>query len=168
MCLEHTMNYFFWEKSYHRLAACSFLGHRDIARLPPFKRSLIIPEGSWHLTMTSDGVADMIHPENKLLTNSETTADEIVQAAKTRWIVPHFDPLPEEHSCYNKDGYFRPNEQPSTFYFNDDIIKIQMLNTDGTVYVQFGNASSLIVDQDDICEKNEGADDISCLVMKCT
>ena len=166
MCLEQKESYFLWGANC-RIAACSFLGHRNKPRLPPFKRSLSIPEGSWHLTMTSDGVADMIHPENKLLTNFETTAESIVQAAKTRWIEPHFDPLPEEeHSCYNKDGYFRPNEQPSTFYLNNDIIQVQTFNSDGTVYVQLGSGSGGIVNKVDICEKNGGADDISCLIMK--
>lgn len=164
--LETKPNYFVWENSYKKLAACSFIGHQNSSRLLPFQQSLTVPHGSWHMLMASDGISDMIHPENEILSSFTTMASDIVEAARKRWIQPHFNELPLKYDHYNVDGYFRPNQKASSFSVGDKPIKLHTKNIDGSVFVLFNDGSSNLVDSAEIIERNSGADDLSCLVMK--
>lgn len=166
MCLRKRLSYFNWAGTQKIIATCSFVGHRGMSRLPAFTRSLTLPK-QCHIVMTSDGVSDMIHPEDRMLSYSGTTASEITEAARKRWIEPHFNELPSQYKCYNVKGYFRPNVKDSSFTIGKKTIKLQTENTDGSVFVQFFDGSSRIVQKTEIVEHNYGADDISCLVMKC-
>tara|TARA_B110000208_G_scaffold157933_1_gene191861 strand:+ start:106 stop:636 length:531 start_codon:yes stop_codon:yes gene_type:complete len=166
MCLRKRLGYFNWAGTQKIIATCSFVGHRGMSRLPAFTRSLTLPK-QCHIVMTSDGVSDMIHPEDAMLCSSGTTASEITEAARKRWIEPHFNELPSQYKCYNVKGYFRPNVKDSSFTIGKKTIKLQTENTDGSVFVQFFDGSSRIVQKTEIVEHNYGADDISCLVMKC-
>jgi len=165
MRLENRHSYFVWDGS-KKIGACSFVGHRDMKRLSPFKSSLTLPTGQLHIVMASDGVSDMIHPKNELLCSFKTNASIISEGARKRWIDPHFNELPLEYDCYNVDGFFRPNQKKSSFFCRNKRVKSQTVCSDETVLVNFYDGSSLIVEKKEIIEHNSGADDISCLIMK--
>jgi len=165
MRLENRHSYFVWD-NYQKIGASSFVGHRDMKRLSPFKSSLTLPTGQLHMVMASDGVADMIHPENELLCSFKTDASVISEGARKRWIDPHFNELPLEYDCYNVDGFFRPNQKTSSFFCRKKRVKSQTVCSDETVLVNFYDGSSLIVEKKEIIEHNSGADDICCLVLK--
>ena len=67
------------------LASGAFVGHKDVPRLPPLVTEFPIPEGPFHVVMTSDGVSDVMHPEDALPRREDVTADQILEECKKRW-----------------------------------------------------------------------------------
>lgn len=168
--------YFRW-KTQQLIAAGSFVGHRGLGRLEPFLTECVVPKGDFHLVMTSDGVSDMIHPEDTLLATIGVSAAAIVQNAQQRWTTPYFHPIAQEaFEEYNKNGYFRhnPYETIRSQYgnLNGRLMRLKgppVVATESESRVEFINGAVRVLPNSAIQtrEHNQGADDISVLVMTC-
>ena len=181
MLVDVRPEYFNW--TVNQIAGCSFVGHSTIARLPACKKILEIPPGPFHLVMASDGVSDVMHPEDAVLKTHAVKADNIVAAVKQRWTTPFFNPSEQEAYEGNNEidpetgkKYFDVNPRPTmkntrarwktgaAFYSCSSYEQ----NDDGTYDVVFNDGdtrASVPTDEIKIVEYNSGADDISVLVM---
>ena len=173
MTVELKPGYFKW--GFQQIGAGSFVGHRSMGRLDPFITECIVPEGDFHLVMTSDGVSDMVHPEDRLLSTIDVTATAIVEDAKKRWTVPYFKPLTQKgFEKYNKSGFFVLNPYSTTIRQTAsingrqmEIKKVLEQQENDQSKVEFINGAVLTVTNSSIRTKehNKGGDDISVLVM---
>jgi len=183
MLVDNRPEYFNWYTG-NQIAGCSFVGHTDLARLPACK--IVIPrisDGPFHLVMTSDGVSDVVHPEDSILLDHGVKANELVQEAKKRWTTPFFNPTEQEDFIGNNGvnletgtAYFDINPRPTmksttarwkagaAFYPCKSYTK----NDDESYNVLFNDGDTrenVHTDEIKIVEYNKGADDISVLVM---
>ena len=181
MLIDFRPEYFNWISG-TQIAGCSFVGHTDIARLPACKKVIErIPDGPFHLVMTSDGVSDVVHPEDAILKDDAVEAADIVSEAKKRWTKPFFKPTEQEEFIGKNDVdhgrlYFDINpcdtmksttarwKAGAAFYPCKSYTKLK----DGTFNVTFNDGdtrSSVPEEEMKFVEYNKGADDISVLVM---
>lgn len=183
MLVDKRPEYFNWSSG-AQFAGCSFVGHTDIVRVPPCKIVIHrIPDGPFHLVMTSDGVSDVVHPEDSLLKDHAVNASDIVKEAKKRWTTPFFNPTEQEDYLDNNDTDLETSrlcfivnpyktmkstsarwKAGAAFYPCKSYIK----KDDGTYDVKFNDGdtrSSVPADEMKFVEYNKGADDISVLVM---
>lgn len=186
MSVELKPGYFKWAALGRNIAAASFVGHYGMGRLDPFITEYVVPEGDFHMVMTSDGVSDMIHSEDELLTTIGVTATDIVQDSKKRWTTPYFKEVDfkevdvkgvdvEGLKDLNQDGFFVFNsyETTSSQYglCNGRQMRIkEVLNKQAqTSTVRFINNVTQELQNSSIhtIEHNQGGDDISVLVMTC-
>ena len=65
--------------------------------------------------MASDGVSDMVHPADRLLSTIDVTATAIAEDAKLRWTVPYFKPITQK--AFEKYG-------PPTRVYEDHLDRI--------------------------------------------
>jgi hypothetical protein len=183
MLVDKRPEYFNWSSG-AQFAGCSFVGHTDIVRVPPCK--IVIPriaDGPFHLVMTSDGVSDVVHPEDSLLKDHAVNASDIVNEAKKRWTTPFFNPTEQEDYLSNNDL----DLETSKLYFVVNPFKTMKSTSarwkaggafypcksytkkdDGTYDVKFNDGDtrkSIPAEQMKFVEYNKGADDISVLVM---
>lgn len=174
--IEDHHAYFTWSSL--RVAACSFVGHRNIPRLSPYKSVIIVPPGAFHLVMTSDGVSDVVHPEDVLLRSVGVTATVIVEESVKRWTEPFFIATEQdEYKHLNDNGHFIINPKPtlirtkarwkSTGAFYP--CQITDINEDHSVDVVFNddhtNRKNVPLNEVRKSVTNSGGDDISVLVM---
>lgn len=174
MVVEHHSTYFKWQSG-HMIQGASFVGHQGMSRLPACLTEIVVPEGPFHMVLTTDGVSDLVHPEDTLMTSPQCTAESVVVAAKQRWTEPYFKATEQEEFKYlnSEEGFFVFNAvativaQYALCNGRNVRIQKQQANADGSVRVTFINGV-----EDDIhptlvheIEKNVGADDISALVM---
>ena len=168
-----------------QVAGCSFVGHAGLQRLPACRCVVNVPPGDWHAVLSSDGVSDVIHPEDTLLRNDGVKAQDIVKEALKRWTTPHFAPTKQTSFISNNDidletgrEYFVINPHPSTFnikarwkstgaFYKG---KILQKHEDGTYDVRFPDdrttRKDIPANEVRISEKNIGGDDISVLVLE--
>lgn len=185
---RHTMmvtrrpEYFNWGTGV-QIQACAFVGHTIIPRLPPCKKVIIIPEGPFHMVMSSDGVSDVMHAGDSVMLKHDVTAADIVTEAKKRWTTPFFDPTQQdmykhlnEYDFNTGKDFFCINPEQSikstsarwktgAAYYS---CKSSRKNADGTYNVTFHDGDvrdNVPVDEMKFAEFNTGADDISVLVM---
>jgi len=183
MSVDPRPEYFYWSSGV-QIAGCSFVGHTDIARIAACKIVISrIPDRPFHVVITSDGVSDVVHPEDGLLKDHAVNAADIVAEAKKRWLTPFFNPTEQED--YNEHNnidlktgrsYFDINpfetmkstsarwKTGAAFYPCKSYTK----NEDGTYNVTFNDRdtrTSVPGEQMKFVEYNKGADDISALVM---
>lgn len=91
----------------------SFMGHGAIVRLNYFSSNLTIPNGPFRVCMNSDGVSDVIHPEDAIM--HAGTAPEILEEAYRRWCLPFFDETNVQAlSNLNVGGHFIINQTETT------------------------------------------------------
>lgn len=174
MSVELKPGYFKWAALGRNIAAASFVGHCGMGRLDPFITECVVPEGDFHMVMTSDGVSDMIHSEDELLTTIGVTATDIVQHSKKRWTTPYFNEV-DGLEEYNKNGFFvhNPYQTTSSQYglCNGRQMRIQKVldKQPQTSTVTFINGVKDVLPNSSIAtiEHNQGGDDISVLVMTC-
>jgi len=173
MTIELKPGYFIWGLG-QNIGAGSFVGHRNMGRLAPFVTECFVPEGDFHLVMTSDGVSDMVHPADRLLSTIDVTATAIVEDAKLRWTVPYFKPIAQKaFEGYNKNGFFVLNRYSTTISQTANLngkqmrIKLKVPQENDHSTVEFINGAILSVSNSSIRTKehNRGGDDISVLVM---
>jgi serine/threonine protein phosphatase PrpC len=174
MTIEMKPGYFIWGLG-QNIGAGSFVGHRNMGRLAPFITECLVPEGDFHLVMASDGVSDMVHPADRLLSTIDVTATAIAEDAKLRWTVPYFKPITQKaFEKYNKDGFFVLNPYSTTISktanFNGKQMRIKQVvaqqeNEHSKVEFINGAISSVSNSSIRTKEHNRGGDDISVLVM---
>ena len=172
--VEYRPAYFKWPTG-HLIQSASFVGHQGLSRLNPCLTKIVVPEGPFHMVLASDGVSDMVHPEDRLLTNAQCTAEAVVAAAKQRWTEPYFNANEQEQFKHfnSEEGFFVFNSvatvvaQHALCNGRHVRIKEQHTNPDGTVRATFINGVENDLDPTSIqeIERNVGADDISALVM---
>jgi serine/threonine protein phosphatase PrpC len=173
MTIQEVPSYFRWSTSPLLLAAASFVGHYQIPRLSPCFTTIPIPPGSFHMVMSSDGVSDMVHPEDELLTRFGVTANDIIRTAEQRWTTPYFNTPKGFESYANPNGLFVFNTAPTTqsqyavLDGNPTRIIEATPTVDNNVNVTFFNGKVQVVSEESITieKHNSGADDISVLVM---
>ena len=172
--VESRPAYFKWPTG-HLIQSASFVGHQGLSRLKPCLTEIVVPEGPFHMVLASDGVFDMVHPEDRLLTSAQCTAEAVVAAAKQRWTEPYFNAIEQEQFKHlnSEEGFFVFNgvatnvAQYALCNGRNVRIQKQQANADGSVRVTFINGVEDDIDPTLIheIEKNVGADDISALVM---
>jgi serine/threonine protein phosphatase PrpC len=175
MVVQPRRAYFKW-RSGHLIQSASFVGHQGLSRLKPCLTEIVVPEGPFHMVMATDGVFDVVHPEDRLLTSAQCTAEAVVEAAKQRWTEPYFNAIEQEEFKHfnSEEGYFVFNSvatvvaQHALCNSRNVRIKEQQTNPDGSVRVTFINGVENNIDPTLIqeIERNVGADDISALVMR--
>ena len=138
MCIPKHEPYFLFDDVYdtQRIAGSSFVGHKDLPRLPAFLNELTIRKGPFHLIMTSDGVSDMINPKDAIMRDANVNAQKVTSEAKKRWSTPFFDAI---------DGY-KDKKDPT-----------KMINIGGPIKRKYVDGKFV-----DYCK---GGDDISVLVL---
>lgn len=174
MVVQSRRAYFKW-RSGHLIQSASFVGHQGLSRLKPCLTQIVVPEGPFHMVMATDGVFDVVHPEDRLLTSAQCTAEAVVAAAKQRWTEPYFNAIEQEQFKHfnSEEGFFVFNSvatvvaQHALCNGRNVRIKEQQTNPDGSVRVTFINGVENNIDPTLIqeIERNVGADDISALVM---
>ena len=175
MDIENASTYFEWTGHPNRIQAASFLGHRGLARLPPFVTTLELGSAAFHLVGSSDGVADVINCRDATLATPGVSADEIVQEATKRWTTPFFAATTQSEFEDNNEGdHFiinpRATETSWSCEHDGELRAVKLLGThvDGTSDVRLARRHILRnVEPARLHKKlrNQGADDMSALVM---
>lgn len=136
-------------------ASGAFVGHKGYPRLPARKTQFVIPAGPFHIVMTSDGVSDVMHPEDALLRRRGLSALDILNECKTRWTAPMW--------TLNGQAGMKISRLPTTTKITSSGRVIKSYKKSGYKYqVKFHDGDQRTVTH--IEESNKGADDISVLV----
>ena len=135
-------------------ASGAFVGHKGYPRLPAQSTECVIPEGPFHVVMTSDGVSDVMHHEDPFLTRSDTNALEILDECKKRWL---------KEWQLNGEGRYLTNLK-TIIRASGRLVKTAERLPNGSYRVVFNDGETRTVATID--ETNKGADDISVLVLR--
>lgn len=133
-------------------ASGAFIGHKNYPRLPPLMTEFLVAPGPFHIVMTSDGVSDVMHPEDPLIRRHDVTAIQIMDECKKRWT-----------SKWLLNGRrMKLLNTPTIIKSQGRTVKKAERNARGNYRVTFKDGEQRIVPEID--ETNVGADDISVLV----
>lgn len=152
-----------------QLASSAFAGHKGWPRQPPCKTTFLVPEGPFHIVMTSDGVSDIMHPADGFLKYSEVVANDILEEAKKRWTEKRWSLHWED----DKTGAITiwPNMEvcggKKTLVTDSKGRRVQRYDILPKGHYRITYPDGEIRTVAEIVEKNRGADDISVLVFKC-
>jgi hypothetical protein len=135
-------------------ASGAFVGHKDYPRLPARSTECVIPEGPFHVVMTSDGVSDVMHHEDHFLVRSDANAFEILDECKKRWL---------KEWQLNGEGRYLTNLK-TIIRAGGRLVKTVERLPNGYYRVVFNDGETRTVATID--ETNKGADDISVLVFR--
>tara|TARA_B110000908_G_C10266729_1_gene464744 strand:- start:160 stop:1221 length:1062 start_codon:yes stop_codon:yes gene_type:complete len=118
-----------------KIAGASFVGHKDVPRLPAIVSEIIIDKGSFHIVMTSDGVSDIMHPEDAIMRDATVTANTVVSEAIKRWSTPFFNAI---------KGYEDKKDKTKMFNIGGPIEK-KVVDCELVDYCQCGDDISVLV-----------------------
>lgn len=135
-----------------KYASGAFVGHKGYPRLPPLITEFTVDPGPFHIVMTSDGVSDVMHPEDPLLQQHDVTAVEIMEECKRRWT--------SEWSVNGRQ--MKLLNTPTVIKSQGRDVQKAERNARGNYRVTFRDGEQRTVAQ--IEETNRGADDISVIV----
>lgn len=140
------------------LASGGFVGHKDVPRLPPVITEFTIPDGPFHVVMTSDGVSDVMHPEDALPRRDDVIADEILEECKKRWTGGW---------SFNGNTDVTISRVPTTITVNNRRVSKYERKPDGGYKVVYEDDEGNITwhEVPSIEETNKGSDDISVIVF---
>ena len=152
-----------------KLASSSFVGHKGWPRQPPCLTTFPVPDGPFHIVMTSDGVSDVMHPADGFLKDSEVVAYDILQEAKqrwteNRWTIHYEDADTGQVTLYPNNKMCGHSKTITTDKFGRYVQAYRILRN-GYYRITYPDGEIRTVAE--IVEKNRGADDISVLVFKC-
>ena len=133
-------------------ASGAFVGHKNYPRLLPLRTEFIVAPGPFHIVMSSDGVSDVMHPEDPIMSRHDVTALEIVEECKRRWT--------SEWSLNGRQTKLL--NTPTIIKSQGRVVKKAERNARGNYRVTFQDGEQRTVSEID--ETNKGADDMSVLV----
>jgi len=152
-----------------QLAGSSFVGHKGWPRQLPCLTTFVVPEGPFHIVMTSDGVSDIMHPADDFLKDPEVVAYEILQEAKKRWTenrwTIHYEDADTGQVTLHDNNKMCGHSTTTTTDDRGRHVQRYRILSNGTYRVTYTDGDIRTVAG--IVEKNRGADDISVLVFKC-
>lgn len=137
------------------LASGGFVGHKNVPRLAPVMTEFKIPKGTFHVVMSSDGVSDVMHPEDALACRDDVTAVEILEECKKRWTTPYW--------TFNGKKNVPISRMPTVITANGRRVSTYEKTLTGYSVTYVGEEDAVNVET--IEETNRGADDISVLVF---